>query len=112
MKLAVRMRSELNETEARTGLDAEHTGFSTRNKCVCLCVFSSPPLECLALPSAPGTLVGGFVEGATGPGGRGEEGDAGAGGVQAAAAGGRPPRGGTGQIPAPPPTSLGSRAFA
>lgn len=27
MKLAVRMRSELNETEARTGLDAEHTGF-------------------------------------------------------------------------------------
>lgn len=27
MKLAVRMRSELNETEARTGLDTEHTGF-------------------------------------------------------------------------------------
>ena len=27
MKLAARMRSELNETEARTGLDAEHMGF-------------------------------------------------------------------------------------
>ena len=27
LKLAARMRSELNETKARTGLDAEHTGF-------------------------------------------------------------------------------------
>lgn len=44
MKLGCEDAPELNETEARTGLDAEHTGFSTRTN-VCVCVCSLPPLS-------------------------------------------------------------------
>lgn len=80
--------------------------------CVFVCVLF-PPLECLAFPfSLLGPLSRGFCRRAPrGLGGRGEEGDAGAGGVQAAAAGEVAARGGTGQIPAPPPTLSGLQGF-